>query len=84
MNGQDLLGFTLRDKVTGFEGVATGHVQYITGCDQLLLVPPVDGDGKLRDSQWFDTRRCELISTKSQVVIDNSQFNGPDKEAPKR
>lgn len=78
-----LLGLTLRDKVTGFQGVATGHVQYITGCDQLLLVPPVDADGKLRDSQWFDTQRCERVSVE-RVTIDNSQFNGPDKEAPKR
>lgn len=79
-----LLGLTLRDKVTGFQGVATGHVEYITGCDQLLLVPPVDADGKLRDSQWFDTQRCEVITTAPIVVIDNAQFNGPDKEAPKR
>jgi len=68
MKGIELLGFTFRDRITGFEGIATGHVSYITGCDQLLLVPPVDGDGKVRDSQWFDT-------------IDNSKFNGPDKEA---
>lgn len=84
MNGQELLGFTLRDKVTGFVGVATGHVQYITGCDQLLLVPSVDTDGKLRDSQWFDTQRCELLPAHERVEIDNSHFNGPDKEVPKR
>jgi hypothetical protein len=81
---KSLLGFTFRDKVTGFEGVATGHVEYITGCDQLLLVPAVDKDGKLRDSNWFDTQRCELIPALLQVVVDNSEFNGPDKAAPKR
>ena len=81
MKGIELLGFTFRDRITGFEGIATGHVSYITGCDQLLLVPPVDGDGKVRDSQWFDTQRCELVTAKSRIAIDNSKFNGPDKEA---
>lgn len=84
MKGKKLLGFTLRDKVTGFQGVATGHVTYITGCDQLLLVPPVDKDGKIREAQWFDTQRCQLLPDFDQVVIDNSEFTGPDKEAPKR
>lgn len=81
---KSLLGFTFRDSVTGFEGVATGHVEYITGCDQLLLVPSVDENGKLRDSNWFDTQRCVLVPAKERVVVDNSEFNGPDKAAPKR
>ncbi|MGF7131923.1 hypothetical protein P3T40_003406 [Paraburkholderia sp. EB58] len=81
---KSLLGFTFRDSVTGFEGVATGHVEYITGCDQLLLVPSVDESGKLRDSNWFDTQRCVMVPAKERVVVDNSEFNGPDKAAPKR
>ena len=27
------LGATYRDEITGFEGIATGVVKYITGCD---------------------------------------------------
>lgn len=84
MNKKELLGYTYRDKITGFEGVATGHVEYITGCDQLLLVPPVDADGKVREANWFDTQRCVVVLAKNRVEIDNNQFNGPDKEAPKR
>ena len=84
MENPKFLGRTFRDKVTGFVGIATGQVSYITGCDQLLLVPKVDAAGKVQESQWFDTQRCEAIESEAQVVIDNSQFNGPDKEAPKR
>lgn len=79
-----MLGFTLRDKVTGFTGVATGHVEYITGCNQVLLVPKVDADGKLRESNWFDVQRCELLPAEDQVTVDNGRTPGPDKEAPKR
>jgi hypothetical protein len=84
MKGKEMLGYTMRDIVTGFVGVAVGHVEYITGCDQLLLVPSVDESGKLRESNWFDTQRCELLPTQPVVTVDNSKFNGPDKEAPKR
>lgn len=78
------LGKTYADKITGFSGVATGHVNYISGCNQVLLAPKVDGDGKLRDSQWFDEQRLELQGTQPQVVLDNSRTPGPDREAPKR
>jgi hypothetical protein len=81
---KELLGCTFKDSVTGFTGVATGIVHYVTGCDQLLLVPPVDSDGKLRDSAWFDVQRCELLPGLPQIKVDNSQSTGPDKEAPKR
>lgn len=31
------LGATLKDKITGFEGIATGVASYITGCDQYVI-----------------------------------------------
>lgn len=47
------LGLKARDKITGFEGVITGRAQYLTGCDQYVLVPPVK-DGQVQKSEWFD------------------------------
>jgi hypothetical protein len=79
----DNLGHTFRDSITGFTGVATGQVKYITGCDQLLLVPPVDGEGKVRESQWFDVQRCQRQVTE-RVSVDNTFSSGPDKAAPKK
>ena len=77
------LGKTYKDKITGFGGVATGHVRYISGCNQVLIAPPVDNEGKLRDSQWFDEQRLDDQGT-AQIVLDNSATPGPDKMAPKR
>ncbi len=82
--GKELLGYTMRDRVTGFTGVVTGACEYITGCSQILLVPPVDEAGKMRDSNWFDLQRCEVIPTHSRVAVDNGDTPGCDKEAPKR
>lgn len=77
------LGKTYTDKITKFSGVATGHVHYISGCNQVLLAPPVDSDGKMRPSEWFDEQRLEEQPA-PEIVLDNSKTPGPDKAAPKR
>jgi hypothetical protein len=78
------LGMYYKDMVTGFEGTATGLVKYITGCNQVLLVPKVDNEGKCRESHWFDVQRVKEIDIHSKIEIDNSTNNGPDMEAPKK
>ena len=83
-----ILGGTYRDKITGFQGIATGFVRYITGCNQVLLAPPVDRDGKIVESQWFDDQR--LVDMGSEVIqLSEPQppgvaVRGFDKQAPKR
>lgn len=78
------LGATYKDKVTGFQGVALGHVRYLTGCNQVLLQPGIDKDGKIRDSLWFDEQRMERVAKVKPVVLDNSKTPGFDKPAPAR
>ena len=54
------LGTKGRDKVTGFEGICMGTAQYLTGCNQILLVPThLDEKGKRLDGEWFDDIRIE-------------------------
>ena len=55
------LGKLARDKVTGFEGVVTGHGEHLYGCDTYGLTPKVDKGGKLGEIQWFDEGRIEII-----------------------
>ena len=56
-------GATYRDEITGFEGIATGVVKYITGCDQVLLAPQ-SRDGLKLDAHWFDVARVFRIGRK--------------------
>lgn len=77
------LGRKYRDRITGFSGMATGRVVYISGCNQVLVSPPVDGDGKPRDPQWFDEQRLEDLGGET-LVLDNAATPGPDLPAPKR
>ena len=39
------LGRTATDKITGFSGIATGFVVYITGCNQYLINPKAKKGG---------------------------------------
>jgi hypothetical protein len=71
------IGQRLRDKVTGFEGIVTAYIQHITGCDTYALTPPVDKDGKTRDSNSFDDSRLVLLDngildTPVQEVVDDA------------
>lgn len=85
MNDETLwLGKTVKDKVTGFTGVATGYVQYLTGCNQVLVAPKVKEDGSLPDSAWFDEQRLEVEEHRLTIKLDNTKTLGPDKQAPKR
>jgi hypothetical protein len=54
-----LLGYRVRDKVTGFEGVVTSVSFALYGCVQAIVTPAAKED-KLPDSQWFDISRLEL------------------------
>jgi len=80
----DILGRTVRDRITGFTGVVTGYVEYLTGCNQVLVVPPLAADAAWRDSQWFDVRRAEVDHDVGRFVLDNGATPAADKAAPKR
>lgn len=76
------LGAEYKDKITGFTGIATGYVKYITGCNQALLVLKYKkGDGDT--SRWYDEQRLVQIGRKV-IEVDNSVSVGFDMEPPKR
>ena len=53
------LGIKYKDNITGFEGIATSRVEYLTGCVHIGLQAPVDKDGKIPDPQYFDESRLD-------------------------
>mgnify|MGYP001559567358 CR=1 FL=1 len=76
------LGKTVKDAITGFVGVVTGHVEYLTGCNQCLVQPGVTLDGSWTESQWIDDHRLSVVSETAPVL--SAQGSGSDKAAPKR
>lgn len=77
------VGGTYKDVITGFEGVAIGHVVYLTGCNQTLLQPEGKDSAVRPVAEWFDDQRLQLASHEV-IKLDNSQTPGCDRMAPKR
>jgi hypothetical protein len=77
------LGARYRDRITGFAGVATGLVQYISGCNQVLLVPAAKDGNELKSGEWFDVQRVEVVEGEL-IILDNGSTPGCDQPAPKR
>lgn len=76
-------GLTAKDKITGFEGVIGAFARYISGCNQVLLIPKLDYQNNHRDSQWFDEQRIEIVSSVEKIVLDNGEKPRFGKPAPK-
>lgn len=77
-----ILGCPVVDRITGFKGVVTGHVEYLTGCNQSLVVPRAAEDGSLREGQWFDDQRLQLCDGE-RIQLDNGSTPGHDAAPPR-
>lgn len=77
------LGQKVQDKITGFRGTVTGRCEYLTGCHQVLVAPPVDKEGKHVDAQWYDEQRCDVVEA-TPITLDNGATPGCDIAAPVR
>ncbi|TCP43968.1 hypothetical protein [Rhodovulum marinum] len=58
------LGLQIGDRagcsISGFSGIVTARVEYIDGCNQVLLQPSCDESGNYREARWFDVERVQL------------------------
>jgi len=70
-------GDVLQDAITGFKGTVTGRANYLTGCDQYLLVPKVDKEGKHVDGRWIDSQRLKKVGEFNESIKNIK--NGADK-----
>jgi hypothetical protein len=77
------LGKKYKDKITGFGGVATGYVTYISGCNQVLLAPKIGKDGALKESCWIDEQRL-ICQGENVIELENKKSPGFDRAAPVR
>ncbi len=55
------LGNKVRDLITGFSGTAIARTEYLYGCVHICVAPPVGGDGKRVEPEWFDEQRVEVV-----------------------
>jgi len=67
----ELLGYKAKDKVTGFKGVIDSVCFDAYGCIQVSIKPPLDKDGRIPESYWFDVTRCTVDEKKRVIDMPN-------------
>ena len=70
------LGDKVRDKVTGYEGIAIGVAQHLYGCDTVGIKTTKLHDGKPIDCVWFDVLQVEKVVSRVSEVKPNGQGVG--------
>lgn len=79
------LGDKVKCKITGQEGIVTGLVQFITGCDQAIVQPPLDKAKAKPATFWLDIHAAEVVKA-GAVKINNPEARttgGPSPYQPK-
>ena len=62
------LGDKVKDKVTGFTGVATSKVEYLNGCVQFCITPKMKSkDNKMPEGTYIDQQQLEVVGKKVSV-----------------
>jgi hypothetical protein len=70
----DLLGWKVKDRVTGYTGVVTHIGLDLYGCVQGIVWGTVRDDGKPAESAWFDLVRLERVG--DQRVMEPVPMKG--------
>jgi hypothetical protein len=70
------LGQIVRDKVSGFKGVAVSEHTYLNGCSRFTIQPLVDKEGKLPDTQTFDEPQLEFVGESCLCLSPKKTDNG--------
>jgi len=80
------LGKKAKDKISGFTGIITSRIQYLTGCDQYGIKPKIKADGEPIEVSYFDEGRIEIVGDGMTTTdVKSDKDNGPDvhPDAPK-
>lgn len=63
------LGMTVKDKVTGFMGVAESKAEYLHGCDRWDVQPVMKEDGSVPESKMIDEPQLKVINNGTLVMV---------------
>lgn len=73
------LGQTVKDKVTGFKGIAEAKVEYMNGCIQILVRPmKVTKDGEFPVATYVDVEQLDVV--KGTRIIKLNKRDDIDEE----
>lgn len=70
------LGDKVKDKVTGFTGIAIARTEWLNGCVRLSVQPDKLVDGKIAASETIDEPQLTLVKA-AAVKVPVSDTGGP-------
>jgi hypothetical protein len=76
-NNPAILGRKVRDKITGFTGIAVAYTMWLTGCARVSVQPPVDKDGKVPDMGSFDESSLDIVEDEPSFAKRHTEDGGP-------
>lgn len=77
------LGVEAQDKITGFQGIITAKIEYLTGCDQYCLTPKTK-DGEVKENNYFDAGRLEVTGNGIlPETVQTDKKGGPNRDCPR-
>ena len=72
------LGDIARDTITGFEGVVISETYWLNGCLRFAIQPQQLKDGKVIESEWFDSQQVELVQANYRTA--QKKTGGPQND----
>lgn len=69
------LGDKLKDRVTGYEGIAVVRVEHLNGCLQYGVSGKVGDDGKVPEILYIDHTQLEVL-TQAAVKVESRDTGG--------
>ena len=77
------LGDTVKDTVSGFEGIAVSRHLYLSGCERITVQPKYNKkDQKLPETETFDILQIQILKSKT-VPQGSKKTGGPEKYSDK-
>lgn len=77
------LGSTVKDLVTGFQGIVNARAIHLNGCDRYWVEPPVKKDGTRADGAWHDVTTLKTIKGPSKELLAMTQPEPTEQPARK-
>ena len=69
-------GDLVEDIITGFKGRVIARSEWLNGCMQYVVKPPIDKDGKRLDGEWIDEDQLRLVDS-TNPMVRKSPSGGP-------
>jgi hypothetical protein len=55
--------------LSGFTGIVISRCEYLTGCNQVFILPKSEKANEMKDGHWFDIERVKKIGDRKVDVV---------------